>query len=100
MQLIFFLPVLVFLGGALAQPVNEDPAPAVTLQDVADLGGQEAKEGERPARWISGGWGGGWNSGWGGGWNSGWGGGWNGGWNKGWSVSYRPWSNSYSNYWW
>ncbi|XP_017124255.2 uncharacterized protein LOC108144123 [Drosophila elegans] len=88
MQFIFFLAVLVFLGGALAQPVNEDHVPAVTLQDVADLGGQEAKEGERPARWISGGWGGGWNSGWGGGWNGGW------------SLSYRPWGNSYSNYWW
>ncbi|XP_016991861.1 protein FAM98B [Drosophila rhopaloa] len=96
MQFILFVSFLALLGRALAQPVDEDPAPPVTLEDVADFGGQGAKEGERPARWLSGGWGGGWNSGWGGGWNGGWGGSWNGGWNNGWSVSYRPWSN----YWW
>ncbi|XP_039501194.2 protein suex-1 [Drosophila santomea] len=93
MQLTYFLLLVVtLLGCLLASPVNEDPAAAETLDDVADLGDQEAKEGDRPARWLDGGWGGGWNTGWGGGWN--------GGWNRGWSISYSPWRSSYSNYWW
>ncbi|XP_016946417.1 protein suex-1 [Drosophila biarmipes] len=94
MYLVFLATFLLLLGGVLTHPEEEDLTSAATLDDVADLGGQEAKEGGRPARWLSGGWGGGWNTGW----NGGWGGGWNGGWNKGWSVSYRPWS--YSSYWW
>ncbi|KRJ98874.1 uncharacterized protein LOC26534485 [Drosophila yakuba] len=85
MQLTYFLLLVVtFLGCLLASPVNEDPAAAATLDDVADLGGQEAMEGDRPARWLDGGWGSGWN----------------GGWNRGWSISYSPWRSSYSNYWW
>lgn len=96
----FLLVVWTLLGCVFSNPVNEDPAAAATLDDVADLGGQEAKEGNRPARWLSGGWGGGWNTGWGGGWSGSWNGGWNGGWNSGWSNSYSPWRNSYSSYWW
>ncbi|SPP74573.1 Hypothetical predicted protein [Drosophila guanche] len=63
----------------MAQP-EEQP---IALEDVADVGGQHAEEGERPARWLWGGWGGGWHGGWGGGWR----------------VSYRPWGYGYRSYW-
>lgn len=39
----FLLVVWTLLGCVFSNPVNEDPAAAATLDDVADLGGQEAK---------------------------------------------------------
>ncbi|XP_002018456.2 uncharacterized protein F12A10.7 [Drosophila persimilis] len=92
MQLILVFALAALLGAAMARPDNQEPmsdaVPAVALSDVADVGGQHAEEGERPARWLWGGWGGGW------------GGGWNGGWGGGWRVSYRPWGYGYRSYWW
>ncbi|XP_017038773.1 protein suex-1 [Drosophila ficusphila] len=99
-KLVFLMAFVVLYGVVSAYPANEDAVPAITLEDVVDLGAQEAKEGERTARWLWGGWGGwggGWNRGWGGGWNGGWNDDWNGGWNNGWRISYRPWRSSY---WW
>lgn len=103
MQLIHFVAFVALLGAAYAQPVALE-APASQLEDVADLGADQPKEGDgaRSPRWLwggLGGWGGGWNSGWGGGWNRGWEGGHTGGWGGGWTVSYRPWSSG-SSYWW
>ncbi|KAH8321475.1 hypothetical protein KR074_005955, partial [Drosophila pseudoananassae] len=74
MQFCLVLAFVALFGRVLALPAGENklqdkPVVATNLEDVADLGGQHATEGDRSARWLWKKWGG--HGGWGGGWSSG-----------------------------
>ncbi|KAH8316535.1 hypothetical protein KR067_009797, partial [Drosophila pandora] len=96
MQFYLFLALVALFGMVFGLPAGEvlpkdQPVAATNLEDVADLGGQHATEGDRSARWLWKKWGG--HGGWGGGWSSGYGGyggGWNRGYGGGWRI-YKSW---------